>query len=64
MSRESQEQNAKNQYEDNFARGLGDPDFYGNPAEPVSVRVRKPVLIQDIRPADVIVREELTKQPF
>lgn len=64
MSRESHERNAFNQYEDNFARGAGDPDYYQNPAEPVSVRIVKGEVIQDVRPAHVIIAEALRDRPF
>ena len=63
MSRESSEQNALNQYLDNFPKGRGDVDFYGNPAEVVLVRhVRPPVMIHDVRP---VTKEQLTADvPF
>ena len=33
MGREEQEQDRQLQFEDDFPRGLGDPDFYDNPDE-------------------------------
>lgn len=64
-SREAHERDAKNIYDDNFARGAGDPEHFQNPAEPVHIRIVKRPLIQDVRPAKVIIKELLNeKAPF
>ena len=34
MSRESNEKSAKYQYDDDFPKGISDPDFYGYPGQP------------------------------
>ena len=63
-SREAWEQDRKHQYDDDFPKGISDTDFYQNPDEPISVRVVKGKLIEDVRPANVIFAEALADRPF